>query len=133
MAYDRRRHRTVMLRNGSSVVWEWDGASWTSSSPALHPSDTIGAAMAYDEARGLIVVRTTFEALHQLGQAVDRGPLRTHHLVQLVDGCILVGDAALEIVEARGAVLFGSRVHRFVPVSCAASVAAPRWRQLTAP
>ena len=37
-------------------TWEWDGTAWTQRSPASAPSPQQGHAMAYDAARGRVVL-----------------------------------------------------------------------------
>lgn len=64
MAYDRPRRRTVLFGGYSSTVdgrvrlgdtWEWDGASWHMLATA-GPAPRNGAALAFDEARGRVVL-----------------------------------------------------------------------------
>src|SRR6266571_1161110 len=68
MSYDSGRGRTVLFGgdqfiNGSSTVppyladtWEWDGAGWTKRSLAVSPPAAVLAPMAYDSARGEVVL-----------------------------------------------------------------------------
>ncbi|MEO6325441.1 MAG: hypothetical protein ABIT01_03175 [Thermoanaerobaculia bacterium] len=64
MVYDSRRGRTVLFGGfdavtgaGLSDTWEWDGAAWTRRDVAAPlPSDRSGAAIAFDDARGVTVL-----------------------------------------------------------------------------
>lgn len=64
MAYDAQRERIVRFGGyldgtGSSQIdetWEWDGSSWTLSSPHARPAARGGHAMAFDSRRGRIVL-----------------------------------------------------------------------------
>ncbi|MEM7204984.1 MAG: hypothetical protein AAF628_32315 [Planctomycetota bacterium] len=63
VAYDRRRHCTVWFGGvdhyGDLVtdgVWELDGAGWIPRSTASAPAPRAGHAMAFDEARGVVVL-----------------------------------------------------------------------------
>jgi hypothetical protein len=67
MAYDSARGRVVLFGgahtgdDGFSTVflgdtWEWDGSAWTERSPAVAPAARYAHAMAYDSARGRIVL-----------------------------------------------------------------------------
>ena len=68
LAYDELRQRVVLF-GGRIILWflgqplvsygdvtrEWDGSSWTTSSPTLRPTTRAGHAMAYDELRRRVV------------------------------------------------------------------------------
>ena len=61
IAYDSRRHRTVVFGGASNIsfvgdTWEWDGATWREFHPTVSPSLRAGAAMAYDSDRGVVVL-----------------------------------------------------------------------------
>jgi hypothetical protein len=64
MAYDAGRGRVVLFggadgQNGQSALgdtWEWDGTNWLRRSPTRSPSARHGHAMAYDPARGVVVL-----------------------------------------------------------------------------
>jgi cysteine-rich repeat protein len=60
MAFDSKRRRLVLFGGRSSGVlsdtWEWDGTEWVELAPANNPGPTFGRAMAYDEARGQVVL-----------------------------------------------------------------------------
>lgn len=68
MAYDADRGRVVLFGGCASPdpstcagsylddTWEWDGASWSAASPATRPPARIGHALAFDAARGRIVL-----------------------------------------------------------------------------
>ena len=65
MAFDPARGRLVVFggmsyANGTYTelddTWEWDGTAWQQANPALAPSVRSGARMAYDAARGRIVL-----------------------------------------------------------------------------
>ena len=63
MAYDSRRGRVVLFaganeysREDFSDTWEWDGAAWIERTQAASPPLRFGHAMAYDAARGRVVL-----------------------------------------------------------------------------
>ena len=63
MAYDSGRGRVVLFAgaNENNFVdfgdtWEWDGTSWIERTPAASPTPRFGHAMAYDAARGRVVL-----------------------------------------------------------------------------
>jgi hypothetical protein len=62
LAYDSRRRRTVLFggANGllqySNETWEWDGATWSQMQSAQQPPARASALLAFDSARGQIVV-----------------------------------------------------------------------------
>jgi hypothetical protein len=62
MVYDSTRNVTVMVAGGgvygagSSDTWEWDGAAWHQRHPSKPPSLRLGAAAAFDAARGKTVL-----------------------------------------------------------------------------
>jgi hypothetical protein len=59
MAYDVARERTVLLTGNClcvSQTWAWDGETWTEFDLAVQPPSRRSASMAYDEARGEVVV-----------------------------------------------------------------------------
>ncbi len=65
MAYDSARRRVVLFggnipddgNDDGSAIWEWDGASWQQiASESLSPSPNFDYAMAYDAARGRVVL-----------------------------------------------------------------------------
>ena len=70
MAYDARRARVVLFggmaaeecgvaeTNVCSDTWEWDGASWEQREPATSPPPSRAPALAYDAARGEVVLVT---------------------------------------------------------------------------
>jgi len=62
-AYDTRRNRVVLFAGANEYnlfdfadTWEWDGTSWIERSPAASPPPRFGHAMAYDAARGRVVL-----------------------------------------------------------------------------
>jgi hypothetical protein len=66
MAYDQATGQLVLfggatiLKSGAVKIldqtWTWNGTTWTRQSPAAHPSARYGAAMAYDQATGQLVL-----------------------------------------------------------------------------
>jgi len=63
MAYDAARGQVVLFggHDGNQPgrlndTWVWDGTTWTRKSPASSPSSRFGHAMAYDAARGQVVL-----------------------------------------------------------------------------
>src|SRR5439155_6137813 len=63
MAYDEVRGNSVIFGGGTVIpptdfndTWVWDGTTWTQLFPATSPSARSGSAMAYDVARGRVVV-----------------------------------------------------------------------------
>src|SRR5262249_48399734 len=63
MAYDAPRSRVVLFGGGSFIVgggfqdtWEWNGNDWTQMTPVTSPSARAGHAMAFDAARGRVVM-----------------------------------------------------------------------------
>lgn len=67
MAYDKARKQTVLfggfVEYGTSGypgptggTWLWNGTDWNQASPATNPPERLGHAMAYDEARGVVVL-----------------------------------------------------------------------------
>jgi cysteine-rich repeat protein len=63
MTYDTNRQRIVLYagrvsQNGSVLtdVWEWDGTNWAERVPKMSPDARSNAAMAYDAARGRLVM-----------------------------------------------------------------------------
>jgi hypothetical protein len=64
LAYDSARRRIVLFGgcNDSqpspyfSDTWEWDGGTWTQRSPAVSPPPRHGHGLAYDQARGKVVL-----------------------------------------------------------------------------
>ena len=63
MAYDSGRGRVVLFAGANENdfadfgdTWEWDGTSWIERTPAASPITRFGHAMAYDAARGRVVL-----------------------------------------------------------------------------
>jgi hypothetical protein len=60
MAYDSLRHVVVMFGGLDAAAiadtWEWDGMSWLSRHPTTSPPPSYGHAMAFDRARGRVVL-----------------------------------------------------------------------------
>jgi hypothetical protein len=62
MAYDRRRHVTVLFGGAYGAnaslgdTWEWDGVDWTERTPALGPEPRSGAVMIYHPLRRTIML-----------------------------------------------------------------------------
>jgi hypothetical protein len=64
MSYDSRRQRVVLFEGANSSdpsqwfgdTWDWDGVWWVQMHPATSPAGRQGQAMAYDSARGRIVL-----------------------------------------------------------------------------
>jgi len=64
MAYDSARGKVVLFgghyydgtHNALNDTWEWDGTDWTQLNPATKPSARNGHAMAYNSARGKVVL-----------------------------------------------------------------------------
>jgi hypothetical protein len=63
MAYDGARGRVVLFGGANEYnfsdfadTWEWDGTAWIERSPAASPTPRYGHAMAYDAARGRVVL-----------------------------------------------------------------------------
>ncbi len=63
MAYDTDRGRVVLFGGANEYnfsdfadTWEWDGNAWIERSPATSPTQRFGHAMAYDAARGRVVL-----------------------------------------------------------------------------
>jgi len=63
MVYDEARGRVVLFGGVDSGTgnllgdtWEWDGTAWIAKAPAMSPSARAGHAMAYDSARGRVVL-----------------------------------------------------------------------------
>ena len=63
MAYDTRRGRVVLFAGANEYyyfdfadTWEWDGTTWIERRPATSPPPRFGHAMAYDAARGRVVL-----------------------------------------------------------------------------
>jgi hypothetical protein len=76
MAYDSRRGRVVLFaganeysREDFSDTWEWDGAAWIERTPATSPPLRFGHAMAYDAARGRVVLFGGYDLLAGLALA----------------------------------------------------------------
>lgn len=63
MTYDAARRRMVLFGgkrlNGAQLpaeTWTWDGAAWSLATPATSPPTRSGSAMAFDQARGRVVM-----------------------------------------------------------------------------
>ncbi len=66
IAYDIQRNKAIMFGGASEWLgnqwlfehdtWEWDGTGWAQLFPPESPSGRIGHGLAYDEARGVVVV-----------------------------------------------------------------------------
>ncbi|HEY2515701.1 MAG TPA: kelch repeat-containing protein [Polyangiaceae bacterium] len=57
MAFDSARNRVVRFGgNAFNDTWEWDGATWSSQTPAGSPAARFGHAMAYDSVRQRVVL-----------------------------------------------------------------------------
>jgi cysteine-rich repeat protein len=63
MAYDGARQRVVLFGGWQNIepepyqdTWEWDGTAWTEASPATMPPGRMAHAMAFDPARGKLVL-----------------------------------------------------------------------------
>ncbi len=63
MAYDAAHQRMVLFGgrrvNGATLpaeTWLWDGSAWSLATPATSPTPRSGTAMAYDQARGRVVM-----------------------------------------------------------------------------
>src|SRR5262249_6415135 len=64
LAYDSVRGRTVCFggctdsgsQSATNQTWEWDGSAWTQRLPAVSPPPRFGQAMAFDRARGRLVM-----------------------------------------------------------------------------
>jgi hypothetical protein len=64
MAYDSGRARAVLFGGNPDSAgapyradtWEWDGSVWAQRTPATSPAGRVGHAMAYDSARGRVVL-----------------------------------------------------------------------------
>ena len=54
MAYDIARGQMVLL--AVNQVWTWDGTDWTLHTPVHSPSPRYGPGVAYDAARGQVVL-----------------------------------------------------------------------------
>src|ERR1051326_5430903 len=71
MAYDAAHGQTVLFGGYTNIgfglfndTWVWDGASWTQKSPANSPTPRAAYAMAYDAARGQVVLFGGQDALN---------------------------------------------------------------------
>jgi hypothetical protein len=68
LTYDATRGRSVLFGGSNNFgllddTWEWDGVAWTDRtpiSPAISPPARVGAASAYDAARGVVVLHGGF-------------------------------------------------------------------------
>jgi hypothetical protein len=56
MAYDSARRLIVIVDGGTGQAWEYDGTGWTPRPFLTHPPAIEGAAIAYDGARGVVVL-----------------------------------------------------------------------------
>ena len=69
IAFDRRRSRVVLFGGWTDLTagffreiirlgdtWEWDGVTWTQRTPPTSPTPRVSHAMAYDRARGKVVL-----------------------------------------------------------------------------
>ena len=61
LVYDPWRRRTLVVGTGSSSIWEWDGIDWIARNPANPPPGRSGAAVAFDRARGRVVLFGGFD------------------------------------------------------------------------
>lgn len=75
MAYDSAHGQVVLFGGQSSFTslplndtWVWDGSSWTQKTPQTRPPARFGYAMAFDSARGQVIL---FGGHHRLGYSDD--------------------------------------------------------------
>lgn len=56
MCYDSARGRVLLFGGTASTLWEWDGMAWLPRTSSVAPSPRVHHAMAYDEARQVVVL-----------------------------------------------------------------------------
>jgi hypothetical protein len=78
MTYDFFRGRTVLFGGGGvgspltihNDTWTWNGLDWTQASPAVSPSGRFGTSLAFDLARGVVVMYGGLTSLISAAQPV---------------------------------------------------------------
>ncbi len=90
-AYDRDGARTLVYGQYDRTVYAWDGASWTTLGGPTGPSNHYGAAIAYDEGRGRLVIFGG--ANDYVGGFVNPSMIEHDETWEMGDGMVQTGPA----------------------------------------